>query len=645
MERLVLPDDALSQLVLHAQQAAAFLLRELRHGDSGAFGHYFCNRLGCDFRLDFVLLLSPFFAPLLALLLRLALLVAQVRGLLELLRGRGIFFFFAEVVDASFERFELVGSFERLYARARRGFVYEVYRLVGEESVGDVAFRERRRRFERRVGYAHAVVLLVSFAQPFKYQHRFLDRGLVHLHGLEAPLKRRVLLYVLSVFVYRSRADYLEFAAREARLQNVRRVHRALGSARADYRVYLVYEEDYPLRLAYLLYEPPHALLELAAVFRPSDEVRDVELHDALALEHLRDVAGEYPLREALSDRGFADAGLAYKHGVVFRAAREYLNDALNFLRAPYYGVQLALRGKLRKVRRQLVRYRRVRRRFSLRALFAAARLLRSAGADGAAALAQLGDERAAALERHSVGGEHLRRHAIAFGEDGEEYVLRPDIIHSHAPRLAHRKVHDDLHALARRQVAFLRVRRSHARVALYLADYGFRRRPVVHQHARNYRVVVVEQREQHVLRPYDVVAHPQGLFMRYLEYALSAFRKILPHLYILFSVRIVGIFQLAYSVAELRGVFVILRLYRFEHFLFERRHLFLGGHDFIFVGVGPGRLFIFGVPALEHRIRQDSAAVRADMLGAFLLSVGAAQRRHHKLSESFVYTHQPFDR
>ncbi len=63
-------------------------------------------------------------------------------------------------------------------------------------------------------------------------------------HRLEAPLERRVLLDALAVLVERRRADAAQLAARERRLEQVRRVHRALGGAGADERVELVDEED-----------------------------------------------------------------------------------------------------------------------------------------------------------------------------------------------------------------------------------------------------------------------------------------------------------------------------------------------------------------------------------------------------------------
>src|SRR5206468_11848621 len=61
---------------------------------------------------------------------------------------------------------------------------------------------------------------------------------------LEATLERGVLLDVLAVLVERRRADAAQLAAREHRLEHVRRVDGALGRASADDRVQLVDEED-----------------------------------------------------------------------------------------------------------------------------------------------------------------------------------------------------------------------------------------------------------------------------------------------------------------------------------------------------------------------------------------------------------------
>ena len=110
--------------------------------------------------------------------------------------------------------------------------VDEVDRLVGQEALGDVAVGQGGRGDERRVRDPDAVVDLVALAQAAQDRDRLLDRRLVHEHRLEAPLERGVLLDVLAVLVERGRADGVQLAAGEHRLEQVGGVHRALGRAR-----------------------------------------------------------------------------------------------------------------------------------------------------------------------------------------------------------------------------------------------------------------------------------------------------------------------------------------------------------------------------------------------------------------------------
>jgi len=317
VEGLFLPDHAVLELILHAQQSAALLLGELRHGYPRALRHNGGDIFRRYLRRYLIAGFAPLTTPLLALLLRLTFLVAQKGGFFKLLRGGGLLLLLAEVIDAAFQRLKLFRYLKGVDARARRSLVDKVYRLVGKKPVGYIAFGKRRRRLQRLVCDAHAVVPFVTVAQPFEYQHRLFLRGLVDLHRLEAALKRGVLLYILAVFVYRCGADHLELAAREARLEDVRGVDGPLGADRVD----LVDEENYILGFANLLHKASHAFLKFPAVLRARNEVRHIQLHYALILEYLRDIAGENPLRQPLGDGGLADARFAYEHRVVFRAA------------------------------------------------------------------------------------------------------------------------------------------------------------------------------------------------------------------------------------------------------------------------------------------------------------------------------------
>ncbi len=87
-------------------------------------------------------------------------------------------------------------------------------------------------------------MLLVFLLQPAQNRDGVLDGRLGHEHRLEAPRQRRVLLHMLAIFVERGGADAMQLAAGEGRLEQVRRIHGAVGLAGADQSVHLVDEQD-----------------------------------------------------------------------------------------------------------------------------------------------------------------------------------------------------------------------------------------------------------------------------------------------------------------------------------------------------------------------------------------------------------------
>ncbi len=102
-----------------------------------------------------------------------------------------------------------------LHALARRRLVDEVDGLVGQEAVGDVAVRQRRRCDDGRIGDVDAVMNLVFFLEAAQDRDRVLDGRLADEHRLETARQRRVLLDVLAIFVERGGPDAMQLAARQ----------------------------------------------------------------------------------------------------------------------------------------------------------------------------------------------------------------------------------------------------------------------------------------------------------------------------------------------------------------------------------------------------------------------------------------------
>ncbi len=123
--------------------------------------------------------------------------------------------------DAALELRLLLGGLgvAQLHPAAR--LVEQVDGLVGQEAVGDVAARLVDRGLQGLVAVGHVVELLVPVLDAAQDLDRLLLGGRRHLHRLEAPLQRAVLLDVLAVFGGGGGADALDLAAREGRLQDV----------------------------------------------------------------------------------------------------------------------------------------------------------------------------------------------------------------------------------------------------------------------------------------------------------------------------------------------------------------------------------------------------------------------------------------
>ena len=248
-----------------------------------------------------------------------------------------------ELRRPAFELIDLRGHGIDLDAQRGRGFVNQVDGLVGQEAVGDITVRKRRRRDDGRVLDAHAVMHFVLFLQAAQDGDGVFDVRLAHENDLEAAFERGVFLDVLAIFVERGGADGAQLAARQRRLQHVRGVHRAFGRARADQRVQLVDEEnDFALRVFDFFQDGLQAVFKLAAIFRAGQHGAQVERNDALVLQDFRHVARDDALRQAFDDGGLAHAGLADQHRIIFGAPRKHLHHAADFFIAADHGIELA---------------------------------------------------------------------------------------------------------------------------------------------------------------------------------------------------------------------------------------------------------------------------------------------------------------
>ena len=379
------------------------------------------------------------------------------------------------------------------------------------------------------------MVLLVLVAQALEDLNGQVDVRLRHVDRLEAALQGGVLLDVLAVLVERGGADGLQLAAGQLGLQDGGGVDGAFRGARADEGVDLVDEQDDVAALVNLLEHLLQALLEVTAVTGTGDEGSQVQRVQLLVLEGLRDAAIDDVQRQALDDRGLADARLADEHRVVLGAAREHLHDALDFLLAADDGVELAFPGGDRQVAAELVEDQ------GAGLVVAFGDALAGGGADGALLRAtgfgvvaleagqQLDDLLADARQVGAELDQDLRGDALALADEAEQDVLGADVLVAELQGLAEGVLEDLLGARGEGDVAGRRLGAAADDVDDFAA-HGLQRDAHGFQGLRGDAVTFADQAEQDVLGADVIVVELAGLVLRQDDDAPGAVGEPLEH-------------------------------------------------------------------------------------------------------------------
>src|SRR5208283_2500308 len=125
---------------------------------------------------------------------------------------------------------------------------------------------------------------------------------------------------------------------------------------RTDDRVQLIDEEDDILGATNLIHYSLDSLFELATIFCPGYQEREIERDDAFIAQQFRHVAGRGFLSQPFDDGGLPNPCFTEQHWVVFGASAENLNYAFDLVLAtddrsnsPFFASSVRSRPNARK--------------------------------------------------------------------------------------------------------------------------------------------------------------------------------------------------------------------------------------------------------------------------------------------------------
>ena len=114
----------------------------------------------------------------------------------------------------------------------------------------------------------------------------------------------------------------MQFAPRQSGLEQVRRVHRAIGFPRPHQLMHFINKkDDLPVLILDFFKHRFQAFFKFATIFRARHQRAHIQDQQGFIQKRRWHITVDDALRQALSNSGFTNAGLADQDGVVFGAA------------------------------------------------------------------------------------------------------------------------------------------------------------------------------------------------------------------------------------------------------------------------------------------------------------------------------------
>ena len=174
---------------------------------------------------------------------------------------------------------------------------------------------------------------LIALLQSAQNCDGLLDCRFRYGHRLKPPLQRRILLDVFTIFIQGRRANTAQFAARQLRLQHIRRIRRTFRIARAHNGVQLVDKQnDLSLSRCDFLEKRLQPILKFAAILRSSNHRAQIHRHNPFVTQRIRYIPAHHATRQPLGNRRFTNAWLTDQHGIILCAPRQHLHHAANLI-------------------------------------------------------------------------------------------------------------------------------------------------------------------------------------------------------------------------------------------------------------------------------------------------------------------------
>ena len=188
------------------------------------------------------------------------------------------------------------------------GFIYQVNCLIRQETISDIPIRKGCRSNQRLILNLNTMEYLIPLFQTAENGYGIFHSRLFYQNRLEPPFQCGILFNVLTIFIQRCRANTVEFAPGQHRLQQISGIHCAIRFSGTYNGMEFVYEQnDAAFTFLDFIQDSLQTLLKFAPVLCAGNQCAQIQGKDLSIFQIIRNISSDNSQSKTFCNGSFSD--------------------------------------------------------------------------------------------------------------------------------------------------------------------------------------------------------------------------------------------------------------------------------------------------------------------------------------------------
>ena len=343
LDGIILSNDTFLQDGRHIFQTGTFFLshslnRNTRHFTDDISHIRFCHR-----NTFCTISTLPFFVHQIQLFFQRQALITITGCQFEILIANSLQFLSCHFFNFILKIQNIVRHFYICQSQFGTNFIHDIYRLVWEKAVCDIAFCQFDTCLKSLITECHTMMLLITILDISKNCQSLFCCSRLYDDLLKSSLQGSVFFDTVCIFL-KGRSTYaLNCTTSQSWLQNIGRIHSSATATSSYKSMYFIYKNDDIRIVLQFRNKPFDTFLKLSSILGTSHHRSKIYRHNPFVEQSWRSLLFYNKLRQSFYYSTFTHTWLTDEYGIIFLSTPDDFQNPLDFVLSSHYRIQFPI--------------------------------------------------------------------------------------------------------------------------------------------------------------------------------------------------------------------------------------------------------------------------------------------------------------